>query len=359
MNWCTTSSLWYLNGIGSLNLSPVAFLYFAILERHRKTQDSAYWRRWCWIRFGESMDSKTTKVKSKSLQANRQVLWTLKRWHPCNANPSHRQPRNGRGSIQTHGGRWSRTGQYQYLCGLFLNLLGSAQTILRWSQSIGTWPSALFRHGFDHLFLSRRPEESTPGGLPGRIYGRVRRRWSHRWFCVRWAKNYRYQTACGKVEFKVRGFSVNTRGREQLNFEFVKVNVIREVSDPLTDPQEIPVFNPHKITRDVNTKQLETLTKIKRYKWVFDKRVVNTKNYFSYPYQGGNVTRAKCGLGRAGRHKRLTFMRISPSQDSLPRIRSVGQDTLSPALSARTHLALKIVYLQWLTPTCKIDIFWD
>jgi len=97
-------------------------------------------------------------------------------------------------------------------------------------------------------------------------------------------KNYGYRTARGKVECKVRGFSLNTRGREQLNFEFLKENAIREVSDPLSDPREIPVFNPHKITRDVNTKQLETLTEIKRYKLVFDKRVVDTKNYFSYPY---------------------------------------------------------------------------
>ena len=97
-------------------------------------------------------------------------------------------------------------------------------------------------------------------------------------------KNYGYRTVRGKVECKVRGFSLNTRGREQLNFEFLKENVIREVSEPLSDPREIPVFNPHKITRDVSTKQLETLTEIKRYRLVFDKRVVDTKNYFSYPY---------------------------------------------------------------------------
>ena len=97
-------------------------------------------------------------------------------------------------------------------------------------------------------------------------------------------KNYGYRTARGKVECKVRGFSLNTRGREQLNFELLKENVICEVSDPLKEPREIPVFNPHKITRDVNTKQLETVTEIKRYKLVFDKRVVDPNNYFSYPY---------------------------------------------------------------------------
>ena len=49
-------------------------------------------------------------------------------------------------------------------------------------------------------------------------------------------KHYGYRTARGKVECKVRGFSLNTRGREQLNFELLKENVICEVSDPLKEP---------------------------------------------------------------------------------------------------------------------------
>ena len=94
----------------------------------------------------------------------------------------------------------------------------------------------------------------------------------------------RFWKSCATCNPQGPGFSLNTRGREQLNFELLKENVIREVSDPLKEPREISVFNPHKITHDVNTKQLETVTEIKRYKLVFDKRVVDPNNYFSYPY---------------------------------------------------------------------------
>ncbi len=92
--------------------------------------------------------------------------------------------------------------------------------------------------------------------------------------------NYGYRTARGKVECKARGFSLNTRGREQLNFKLLKENIIHDVSDPLTDLREILVFNPHKSTRDVNIKQLNKLTEIKRYKlhwsltnWLWTRRI--------------------------------------------------------------------------------------
>ena len=97
-------------------------------------------------------------------------------------------------------------------------------------------------------------------------------------------KHYGYRTKKGKVECKVRGFSLNTRGRQQLSVELLKQNVINKVTFPLEKPREIPVFKPHKITRDVNARRLETFTEIKRYKLVFDKRVVERRNFFSYPY---------------------------------------------------------------------------
>ena len=80
------------------------------------------------------------------------------------------------------------------------------------------------------------------------------------------------------------GFTLNTRGQEQLNIERLKQNVIDEVTDPSDEPRAIPVHNPHKITRDVNTKQLQTVEETKRYKVVFDKRVVDPDIFQSYPY---------------------------------------------------------------------------
>ena len=97
-------------------------------------------------------------------------------------------------------------------------------------------------------------------------------------------KNYAYVTAGGKVECKVRGFSLNARGQAQLNFSTLKNNVIDEVTRPDKKTREIAVWNPHRITRDVNHKQLLTETEIKRYKLVVDKRVVDPESFFSYPY---------------------------------------------------------------------------
>lgn len=59
-------------------------------------------------------------------------------------------------------------------------------------------------------------------------------------------KNYGYRTLKGKTECKVRGFSLNTRRQEQLNFDILKKNIIDEVTQPQPVPNSIPVFNPHK-----------------------------------------------------------------------------------------------------------------
>ena len=103
-------------------------------------------------------------------------------------------------------------------------------------------------------------------------------------FAAAGPKNYGYRTKDGKVECKVRGLTLNTRGQEQLNFELLKQNVIDELTDPGDEPREIPVHNPHKIKRNVNTKHLETFEETKRYKVVFDKRVVDPDTLQSYPY---------------------------------------------------------------------------
>ena len=69
-----------------------------------------------------------------------------------------------------------------------------------------------------------------------------------------------------------------------MNFDLLKQNVIDEVTDPEDEPREIRVHNPHKIKRDVNTKTLQTVEETKRYKVVFDKRVVDPDTFRSYPY---------------------------------------------------------------------------
>ena len=89
-------------------------------------------------------------------------------------------------------------------------------------------------------------------------------------FAAAGPQNYGYRTRQGKVECKVRGFSLNVRGKEQLNFDLLKQNVLDEIRLPQDKPRSIPIFNSHKSTRDAHSKQLRTLIEIERYKIVAD-----------------------------------------------------------------------------------------
>ena len=98
-------------------------------------------------------------------------------------------------------------------------------------------------------------------------------------------KNYGYKTANGKVECKVRGFSLGSvRGHAQLNYELLRQNVLEELTDPQENRRSIPVTNPHFFTRDVTTKRLRVIPRTKDYGLVFDKRVVDVNTFKSYPY---------------------------------------------------------------------------
>ena len=97
-------------------------------------------------------------------------------------------------------------------------------------------------------------------------------------------KNYAYKTSGGKVTCKVRGFTLNTRGSQQLNFEIVKNNVLSEITDPLDERRNIAVVNPYFFTRHPQTKRLRVIPRTKQYGLVFDKRVVDSETFKSYPY---------------------------------------------------------------------------
>lgn len=63
-------------------------------------------------------------------------------------------------------------------------------------------------------------------------------------FATSGPKNYGCKTQNGKVECKVRGFSLNARGQEQLNFGILKQNVLQEIQHPQAQARSIPIFNP-------------------------------------------------------------------------------------------------------------------
>ena len=56
-------------------------------------------------------------------------------------------------------------------------------------------------------------------------------------------KNYGYVTKEGKVECKVRGFTLDARGHKQSNFELLKTNDIDEVTAPPDEPRVLPVVD--------------------------------------------------------------------------------------------------------------------
>ena len=98
------------------------------------------------------------------------------------------------------------------------------------------------------------------------------------------AKNYGYITRSGKNECKVRGFSLNVRGKEVLNFETMKSNILSEINNPKKERRVIAVHNPNHFKRDTTNKKIKLVHQVKNYGVVFDKRVLDTETKMSYPF---------------------------------------------------------------------------
>lgn len=98
------------------------------------------------------------------------------------------------------------------------------------------------------------------------------------------AKNYGYQTKEGKVECKVRGFTLNVRGSASLNYEVMKRNILAELDDPLEERRVVHVTNPNHFKRDQTSKRIALVQQTKQYGLVFDKRAVDPISKRSFPY---------------------------------------------------------------------------
>ena len=97
------------------------------------------------------------------------------------------------------------------------------------------------------------------------------------------AKNYGYKTRGGKTECKVRGFTLNVRGKEVLNFETMKRNILSEIDDPLEERRVIRVNNPNHFQRNTTNKTIKLVHQVKQYELVFDKRVIDPDTKIRYP----------------------------------------------------------------------------
>ena len=90
-------------------------------------------------------------------------------------------------------------------------------------------------------------------------------------------KNYAYRTAAGKTCCKVRGIALNFRTSQDVNLE----SMLDLVSS--SPSEEIDVITPHKIVRDQKTKAILSKREVKKYRFVYDKRVIQ-ENFDTLPY---------------------------------------------------------------------------
>ena len=98
------------------------------------------------------------------------------------------------------------------------------------------------------------------------------------------AKNYGYRTKHGKTDCKVRGFTLNVRGKEVINFETMKKNILSELDDPQEQTRVLKVTNPNHFKRDSTNKKIKLVKQDKKYSLVFDKRVLDKESKISYPF---------------------------------------------------------------------------
>lgn len=97
-------------------------------------------------------------------------------------------------------------------------------------------------------------------------------------------KNYGYTTQQGKSVCKIRGFTLNVRGANVLNFHSMKDNILAELNNPLDDRRTTDVVTPYYFQRDSERKRIKVVPRVKQYGLVFDKRVVDVNSKSSFPY---------------------------------------------------------------------------
>ena len=98
------------------------------------------------------------------------------------------------------------------------------------------------------------------------------------------AKNYGYLTRGGKVECKVRGFSLNYRNELSLNFYALRDNILKELDDPQEERRTITFVDKNFFKRDQTNKCIRLIEREKQYGLVFGKRVIDRTTRMSYPY---------------------------------------------------------------------------
>lgn len=134
------------------------------------------------------------------------------------------------------------------------------------------------------VYISREGQHDPPlGNYLGQLTNELKKgKYITEWVSAG-PKNYAFKTQDGETKCKVRGFTLNTRGQQKLNFESMKKLVHDEIFQPEHKKRTIVLNEPFKIDRNKATKEIVTKSMNKAYKLVFDKRVV-LPNGDSLPY---------------------------------------------------------------------------
>ncbi|XP_054722798.1 uncharacterized protein LOC129232694 [Uloborus diversus] len=91
-------------------------------------------------------------------------------------------------------------------------------------------------------------------------------------------KNYAYTTSDGETCCKVRGFTLNHRNVQLLNFDSIKQLVLN-----LDEPSSINIHNPAKICREPKRRKIMNKVENKMYQIIYNKRVIQP-DYSTLPY---------------------------------------------------------------------------
>ena len=94
-------------------------------------------------------------------------------------------------------------------------------------------------------------------------------------------KNYCYKTNSGKTEVKVRGITLDCTARQKVNFDVICALVFLRGECGVTG--QVSVDIPFRITRNTQTKEIQTKRMKKDYRIVYNKRVIKD-NYKTLPY---------------------------------------------------------------------------
>ena len=93
-------------------------------------------------------------------------------------------------------------------------------------------------------------------------------------------KNYEYKVNNGKIHCKIRGFTLNFKNNQVLNFDSLKEIICKYVDSPIS----VDSVSECKITGEKWTRRLANKREVKLYQVVYDKRIILDKGADTIPF---------------------------------------------------------------------------